>query len=72
MNTYKYEREQTTIRLPVDLKEELQRQANDGILSEAIDFVRLLKNLDEKQQEGLYLIIQGAAVLDGAKSNIFE
>ncbi len=35
------------------------------------EFVTLLQKLDENKQRGLYLMLQGAAVLSGNKDNIF-
>ena len=40
-------------------------------IEEAREFSGLLKGLNEKQQEGLYLMIIGAAVLAGEKKDIF-
>ena len=47
------QREQTTIRLPDD----------------AIEFVKLLKGLDEKRQIGLYLTIEGLQLLAESKKS---
>lgn len=39
---------------------------------ESREFAALLKSLDEEQQKGLLLILQGAAVLTGRKRDVFE
>lgn len=41
-------------------------------IQEATKFIHILKGLNKEQQNGLYLIIKGAAVIAGEKKTVFE
>ncbi len=45
---------------------------SDATKEEITEFISLLQKLDENKQRGLYLIIQGAAMLSGSKEDIFS
>ena len=45
---------------------------NGEQINEIKDFICLLKKLDTRKKEGLYLLMRGAAVVSGTKNDIYE
>lgn len=60
------EKEQITTSLP-DSQKATPEWTDDDISSEVSDFIKLLQSLNEKQREGLRLMILAAEMLAGVK-----
>ena len=44
----------------------------EDVVSEVAEFIKLLQKMDEKKQQGIYMMIRGASVISETKKDIWE